>query len=128
MAHIDTNLLHNESPADAYYNVLNENGGPMYSSSPSYEPRDLCQARRHKASMKKDALPTHIPVQESDLQALRRLQRNPVSLVRTAVVYEDFYIAFLYSNKVNLGPTMLHFTKDEGVFRRFCLEIISANP
>ena len=29
---------------------------------------------------------------------------------------------------VHLGPVMMHFTKDEGTFRRFCVELISANP
>ena len=28
---------------------------------------------------------------------------------------------------VYLGPVMMHFTKDEGTFRRFCVELISAN-
>ena len=31
-------------------------------------------------------------------------------------------------NPVHLGPVMMHFTKDEGNFRRFCVELISANP
>ena len=32
------------------------------------------------------------------------------------------------ANPVYLGPVMLHFTKDEEAFRRFCLEMISVNP
>ena len=31
-------------------------------------------------------------------------------------------------NPVHLGPIMMHFTKDEGTFRKFCVELISANP
>ena len=31
-------------------------------------------------------------------------------------------------NPVHLGPVMMHFTKDEGTFRRFSVELISANP
>ena len=27
-----------------------------------------------------------------------------------------------------MGPMMLHFTKDEGVFGRFALEILAADP
>ena len=29
---------------------------------------------------------------------------------------------------VHLGPVMLHFTKNEETFRRFCAELLSANP
>ena len=31
-------------------------------------------------------------------------------------------------NPVHLGPTMMHFTKDEGTCRKICVELISANP
>ncbi len=31
-------------------------------------------------------------------------------------------------NPVHLGPVMLHFTKDEETFRRFCLELIASCP
>ena len=31
-------------------------------------------------------------------------------------------------NPVHLGAVMMHFSKDEGTFRRFCVELISANP
>ena len=31
-------------------------------------------------------------------------------------------------NRVHLGPVMMHFTKYEETFRRFCVELISANP
>ena len=31
-------------------------------------------------------------------------------------------------NPVYLGPVVMYFTKDEGTFRRFCVELISANP
>ena len=29
---------------------------------------------------------------------------------------------------VHLGPVMFHFSKDEETFRRFCLELVAANP
>ena len=29
---------------------------------------------------------------------------------------------------VNVGPTMLHFTKDDETFRRFCAEMLCSNP
>ena len=29
---------------------------------------------------------------------------------------------------MDLGLVMMHFTKDEGIFRRFWVELISANP
>ena len=31
-------------------------------------------------------------------------------------------------NPVHIGPVVMSFTKDEGTFRRFCVELISANP
>ena len=32
------------------------------------------------------------------------------------------------AHPVYTGPVMLHFTKDEETFGRFCLEMVSANP
>ena len=33
-----------------------------------------------------------------------------------------------WKNVVDLGPVIMHFTKDEETFRRFCVELISAIP
>ena len=33
-----------------------------------------------------------------------------------------------WKNPVHLGPVKMHFTKDEEIFRRFCVGLISSNP
>ena len=115
----------------------------------------------------------------STFDQLTALQRNPKNYVRSVTMFEDCYIAFLYSDKqlkdieqfccrttdnsvfgvdttfdlademwltdsslrnerilsvrsndhpINFGPGMLHFSKNESIFRQFCAKLPSANP
>ena len=181
---IDTVLETCDSASDVFYQVLEESGGPMHSSSPSNEPRSTEQVRNRKRAAKRRLMSSYpsssISQPLGDLDRLILEQRNPESPVQTVLVTRDNYVAFVYTKKqlkdielfccnpddndscvlavdttfklcnmwltdtsyrnkrllstryrehpVNLGPLMLHFTKDEETFRSFCLEMVSANP
>ena len=170
-------LVEKKTPSSVFSTVLEEAGGPFLSQSKSQEPRNVKQVINRKNRL---SIPQAVnePSPTTNLEKLLALQRDPSSLVRTVLVYENSYIAFIYSDKqlqdmvmfgcketgasvlgvdttfnlwdgwstdisyrnqrllsvrskkhpVGLGPVMLHFTKDEGTFRRFALELLAANP
>ena len=167
------NLLEKENPSSVFATVLEESGGPFNSQSILKEARNCKQVlnRKNRLQTPRDK----DPAPKSNLDKLLPAQRDPNSLVRSVLVYEDAYI---YSDKqlqdiekfcckdtetsvlgidttfklcdmwltdtsyrnqrllatrsnkhpVVLGPAMLHFTKDETTFQRFCLELLWANP
>ena len=179
-------LLETQSPSLTFDAVLQESGGPMHSTSISDQPRNNKQAENRKHWMRKQQQSSVCntsgsifkPMPVSNLDKLLAAQRDPLSPVRTVLVYDDCYVAFLYSDKqlkdielfcckdvecsifgidttfklcdmwltdtslrnhrllstrngkhpVLLGPCMLHFRKTEESFRRFCGELLSANP
>ena len=174
-------LVENEKSSSVFHTVLQEAGGPIFSDTPSMEPRSVHQVTQRKSMInkRKRVDPESPPVPVHDLDKLLAMQRNPDSPVRTVLIFRDSYVAFIYSEKqlldlemfccdprhdtsvlgidttfnlckmwvtdtcyrnqrlvsrrtkkhpVHLGPVMLHFSKDTETFRRFCLELISANP
>ena len=168
-------LLENDTPSNVFHQLLNESGGPIFSTSLSTEPRNMTQVANRKTVKK-----TSFALPQSDLERLISAQRDSSNPVCTVVVSGDTYIAFLYTEKqlknielfccdpsdnnscvlgldttfklcnmwitdtsyrikrllssrarenpMHLGPVTMHFTKYEETFRRFCVELISANP
>ena len=174
-------LAEKDSPTNVYHTLMNEAGGSIYSLTPSMEPVSASQISKRKSMLKEKSLRPENPIiPTNDLDKLLAEQRNPTSPVRTVLVFDDCYVAFLYTDKqlrdielfccnendsdssvlgidttfklcdlwltdtsyrnkrlvsrrsgkhpVFMGPVMFHFSKDEPTFRRFCAELISANP
>ena len=96
---IDNKLSNSKSASasDVFYDVLEENGGPMNSQSPSFEPRNIKQVRNRKTHLKVMRNPDS---SNSDLDRLLKLQSDPKSPVRTVIVTRDCYMAFLYTDKM----------------------------
>ena len=81
--------------------VLQESGGPMQTTSIGDEPRNHKQVinRKHKLKQQQQTTCVPKPVKLSDLDMLLAAQRNPDNPVRSVLVYEDCYVAFIYTDK-----------------------------
>ena len=181
LKNIDSKLEKCSSASSVFYDVLVDSGGPMNTLSQANQPRNTKQVNNRKSALtSRKENPQVFNAPQSDLDKLIRAQRDPNSPVRTVVVWQDTYIAFVYTDKmlkdielfacdeytneacvlgvdttfglcgmwvtdtvyrnkrltsvrsrknpVHLGPVMFHSSKDDETFRRFCAEIVAANP
>ena len=95
-------LLDQEKSSDVFDLLLENSGGPMFSSSISTEPRNYKQVlnrqniKRQKVTHTKQDNPNPNPsIYKDNLQKLLAAQRDPKSLIRSG----DSYLAFLYTDK-----------------------------
>ena len=92
-------LLENDTPSNVFHQLLNESGGPTFSSSLSFEPRIMTQISNRKTVKKRKLATASFAPPQSDLERLISAQRDSSSPVCTVVVSGDSYIAFLYIDK-----------------------------
>lgn len=179
---MDDLLDRRSEPTEVFHSLISESGGPMQCLNASMEPRSVSQITKRKSDKKKKEMELSSPstkvLPASDLDRLLAEQRNPDSPVRTVMVFEEAYVAYIYTDKqlndikqfcccddeksvlgvdttfklcelwitdtayrnkrlvsrrsgnhpVCLGPCMFHFSKGRVTFRRFCSEIVTAEP
>ena len=88
-------LLENDIPSNFFHQLLIESGGPTFSTSLSFEPRNVTQISNRKAVKKRKLATTSFAPPQSDLERLISAQRDSSSPACTVVVSGDSYIAFL---------------------------------
>ena len=160
------------------YQLLNETGGPIFSTSPSTEPWNTTQNANRKIVKKRKFALTSFALPQNYLKTLIDTKSDSSTRVHTVLIFADSYLTLPYvekqlkdielfccmtmtiilcvlgtlfklcnlritetsynnkqllssrtwKNVVDLGPVIMHFTKDEETFRRFCVELISAIP
>ena len=98
MAQIDS-LVESGTPSNAFHHLLNESGGPIFSTSLSTEPRNMSQVANRKTVKKRKFATASFAPRQSDLERLISAQRDSSSSAGVAIVSGDLYIAFLYTDK-----------------------------
>ena len=176
---VSNSLLKGKTISNVYDDILMNDGGPLFSSSRSSEPRDKAQITRRKNLLKEkedsgqnstetrqDGILSDLHEQKSndfiesvtvkkgvyyfflsDQNQLDDIAQFCCSKKDAAVLGVDitFNICNLWAtdtcyrnkrlvnprtgdNPLFLGPTLLHFQKDEFTFSRFALEILAIKP
>ena len=82
-------LLENDTPSNVFHQLLNESGGPIFSTSLSTEPRNMMQVANRKSMKKRKLATTSFAPLQSDLERFISAQRDSSSPVRTVVVSGD---------------------------------------